>query len=130
MTYQELTTDLSDKNSQALLICPVYIGGDSVDMETFIEDVWRQPVTDSNYRQVAQAFRTWFAEVAPTEYHPPLPTVSLLAATSPNGRPPIGEQPGRKRSLHATDADWEWLGMMGGGSQAEGLRRLRQMHGV
>lgn len=129
MTYEELTIGLSEKNSQAFLLCPMFIGGDSVDMETFVEDVWRQPVTDDNYKEVAQEFKKWYAKVAPDEFHEPTPTPSLLSTMrgATPGRPPIGDEPGKKRSLHATDADWQWLGEVGDGSPAEGLRRLRRL---
>lgn len=130
MTYTELTIGLSEKNSQALLICPMFIGGDSTDIETFIEDVYQQPVTDANYKEVAALFREWYKQAAPDEYHEPLPTQSLMASmySNPVGRPPIGNDAGKKRSLHATDEDWGWLAEIGDGSQAEGLRRLRRIY--
>lgn len=129
LTYNELTVGLSPKNSQALLLVPVFVGGDSTDIETFIEDVYQKPVTDANYRDVAQEFKVWYASVAPDEYHEPTPTPSLLRAMSDNkiGRPPIGNEAGKKRSLHATDETWQWLGEVGGGSQAKGLRQLHKM---
>lgn len=130
MTYDELTTELSKKNSDALMVAPMFIGADSVDIITFIEEVYQKPVTDANYRQVAQEFKSWYAINAPDEYHEPIPTPSLLRAMSSNniGRPPIGEEAGKKRSLHATDETWQWLGEVGDGSQAEGLRRLYRLY--
>jgi hypothetical protein len=69
--YESLTAGMSDKNAQAFVLCPMFIGGDSVDIETFVEEVYRQPVTDENYREVAQEFRRWYRENYPSEYHPP-----------------------------------------------------------
>lgn len=77
--WDALTVELSAKNSQALLLCPMFIGADSIDITTFVVDVWAQPVTDANYLAVAQAFRRWYAEVAPDEYHDPEPTQALRA---------------------------------------------------
>lgn len=130
MTYDELTIGLSKKNSEALMVAPMFIGGDSTDIITFVEDVYQKPVTDANYRQVAQEFKAWYATVAPDEYHEPTPTPSLLRAMSDNkpGRPTIGDEAGKKRSLHATDETWQWLGVMGDGSQAKGLRRLYRLY--
>jgi len=73
MTFDELTTELSEQNCRALLLCPMYIGGDSTDIITFVENVYSQPVTDSNFKQVAQEFRQWYKQVAPDEYHDPAP---------------------------------------------------------
>lgn len=75
--WQRLTIDLSDKNEQALLVAPIFIGGDSTDITVFVEDVWAKPVTDENYREVAQAFKAWYAQNSPDEYHDPEPTLSL-----------------------------------------------------
>lgn len=75
--WEALTSELSDRNEQALLLCPMFIGGDSIDITTFVVDVWQQPVTDANYREAAQAFRHWYAETSPDEYHDPQPTQTL-----------------------------------------------------
>lgn len=75
--WRALTVGLSEKNEQALLVCPVFIGGDSSDITVFVEDVWNQPVTDENYKEVAQAFRAWYEQHAPDEYHDPEPTWTL-----------------------------------------------------
>lgn len=75
--WRALTVSLNEKNEQALLVCPMFIGGDSSDITVFVEDVWNQPVTDENYREVAQAFRAWYAQHAPDEYHAPEPTWTL-----------------------------------------------------
>jgi hypothetical protein len=130
LTYDELTTGLSKKNSDALMIAPMFIGGDSTDIIAFIEDVYQKQVTDANYRQVAQEFKAWYAINAPDEYHEPTPTPSLLRAMSDPkiGRPTIESEAGKKRSLHATDEIWQWLGTMGDGSQAKGLRRLYRLY--
>lgn len=70
--YNELTKDLSQKNEQAFALCPMFIGGDSTDIETWLVKVHQQPVTDENYQQVAQQFRQWYSEVgAINEYHEP-----------------------------------------------------------
>lgn len=125
MTYDELTIGLSEKNSEALLLCPMFVGGDSTDITTFIENVYQKPVTDKNYKEVAQEFKAWYAEVAPSEYHEPTPTISMMQRGV--GRPTIGSKPAKKRSISATDELWDWLGEMGDGSQAEGLRRLHRL---
>lgn len=75
--WQELTAGLSEKNAQSLLLCPMFINGDSSDIDTFVCDFWRRPVTDENYLAVAQAFKEWYKEHAPDEYHDPRPTPTI-----------------------------------------------------
>ena len=48
----------------------MYIGADSLDLERFIE-VKQVAVTVDNYKAVAQAFRAWYKDHAPDEYHDP-----------------------------------------------------------
>ncbi len=69
--YEKLTAGMSEKNQQAFVLCPMYIGGDSTDIETFIEMVYQKPVTDENFKQVAHEFRRWYRDNYPGEYHPP-----------------------------------------------------------
>lgn len=69
--YEKLTVGMSELNSQAFILCPMYVGGDSTDIERFVEEVYQKPVTDDNHKEVAQEFRQWFRENYPDEYHPP-----------------------------------------------------------
>jgi len=69
--WQELTAALSEKEDSALSTWPVFVGGDSVDMDRFILDVWERPVTPANLRQTVEAFNAWYKIVAPDEYHEP-----------------------------------------------------------
>lgn len=62
---------LSEQNQSALLTWPIFCNGDSSDMETYLLDVWRGPVTDDNLRQIAEGFRVWYQIVAPNEYRDP-----------------------------------------------------------
>lgn len=78
MSYEELTSGLSEDNAQALFIGPMFVGGDSIDMETFIEEVWEKPVTDDNLAEVVKAFKKWYREVAPEEYHSPQQTWGMM----------------------------------------------------
>ena len=71
MTYEELTVDLPVDIANAFILSPGYIGADSLDLEHFIETVWKAPVTIENYKAVAQAFRRWYRVRAPDEYHDP-----------------------------------------------------------
>lgn len=68
----ELTKDLSPLNYQALMIgLPMFIGADSLDVETYIVDHFGEPVTDDNYKEVGFGFKRWYKENYPTEYHDP-----------------------------------------------------------
>jgi len=69
--WRELTAALSEQEDSALANWPVFVGGDSVDMDCFILDVWRRPVTSDNLRQTVEAFNAWYKIVAPDEYHEP-----------------------------------------------------------
>lgn len=74
---EELLSGLSERNASALMVGPMFVGGDSSDMETFITDVWGQPVTDANLREVIVAFQEWYKETNPREYHAPEPPAFL-----------------------------------------------------
>lgn len=69
--WRELTAALSEKEDSALSTWPVFVGGDSVDMDCFIVDVWRRPVTPDTLRATVEAFNAWYKIVAPDEYHEP-----------------------------------------------------------
>jgi hypothetical protein len=69
--WRELTAALSEQEDSALANWPVFVGGDSVDMERFIMDVWERPVTPENLRQTVEAFNSWYKIVCPDEYHEP-----------------------------------------------------------
>lgn len=69
--WQELTAALSEDEDSALSTWPVFVGGDSVDMDVFITDVWQRPVTPDNLRATVEAFNAWYKIVAPDEYHEP-----------------------------------------------------------
>lgn len=71
MTYDELTATLPQDLANAFTVSPGYIGADSLDLETFIETVWKVPVTVDNYKAVAQQFQAWYKERSPDEYHDP-----------------------------------------------------------
>lgn len=79
LVYEELTKDLSEQNQSTLAIGPIFVGGDTTDMETFIEAVWKQPVTDDNIRQIVAEFKRWYAEIAPGEYHSPVNPLEPIA---------------------------------------------------
>jgi hypothetical protein len=71
MTYDELTSTLPPALADAFILAPGYIGADSLDLETYIETVWKAPVTVENYKAVAQSVRQWYREHCPDEYHDP-----------------------------------------------------------
>ena len=68
---QRRLSSLTDKNAGALMMWPVFCGGDSSDMETFITDVWPGDITNDNLRDIFEAFRQWYKAVAPDEYRDP-----------------------------------------------------------
>ena len=74
MTYDELTEQLPARIADAFILAPGYIGADSLDLEHYIETVWKAPVTEKNYKAVAESFRQWYKKHHPDEYHDP-PTV-------------------------------------------------------
>lgn len=71
LDYNGLTQGLDNDASQTFLIAPMHVGADSEDLMHFVEDVYRQPVTNENYARVLQMFRLWYALAAPDEYHNP-----------------------------------------------------------
>lgn len=67
-----LLAPLSEKDASAFMVSPMFIGGDSVDLETWLVEVYDgEPVTSATVRQVVQQFREWYRETAPEEYHEP-----------------------------------------------------------
>lgn len=68
---QDRLSSLTEQNQSALMTWPVFCNGDSSDMETYLLDVWRGPVTNDNLRQIAEGFRVWYQVVAPDEYRDP-----------------------------------------------------------
>lgn len=71
LDYAGLTESMDDKTAQSFLLAPGFIGADSEDLTYFVEEVYRQPVTQDNHLRVLQLFRLWYASVAPDEYHNP-----------------------------------------------------------
>ena len=71
LDYNGLTEGLDSNAAQTFLIAPMHVGADSEDIMHFVEDVYRQPVTNENYARILQMFRLWYALVAPDEYHNP-----------------------------------------------------------
>lgn len=101
MTYDELTATLPKNLADAFIVSPGYIGGDSLDLEAFIEEK-QITVTVENYRTVAQQFRAWYREHAPDEYHDPPTEAEMMAwgwggfrprpeGSKPAGRPDLGK---------------------------------------
>lgn len=69
-----LLAPLSERDGDAFMVSPMFIGGDSTDLETFLLDRYTgEPITSATMRQVAQQFREWYRETAPDEYHDPMP---------------------------------------------------------
>jgi hypothetical protein len=67
--YRRLTADLSDTNEMALTVSlPMTCNADSTDVEVFVVEHYKQPVTNDNFKQVGNEFRKWFRETAPNEY--------------------------------------------------------------
>lgn len=69
--YQELTKDLPEDLAQALTLGTMFVGADSSDMDTFVCDALKAPVTEENFGQVVELFQAWYRLVAPHEYHEP-----------------------------------------------------------
>lgn len=71
LDYNGLTEGLDSNAAQTFLLAPMHVGADSDDLIHFVEDVYRQPVTQENHARVLQLFRLWYALAAPDEYHNP-----------------------------------------------------------
>jgi len=69
-TFKQLTAGLSDANREALVVGPMFVGGDTSDMDYFLESLGIN-VTDDNIRQVVDLFKAWYKIVASDEYHEP-----------------------------------------------------------
>lgn len=86
--WDRLTVNLTPEERTALLLYPGECGGDSDDLITFVTTVFQKPLTSADLPTLLAAFRTWYKEVAPAEFHAPVP---LLADLLPDARPLIGE---------------------------------------
>lgn len=67
--YDELTTGLSKENQQLFTLgLPMTCNADSVDVENYIVNEYKQPVDDNNFIEVGYMFKAWYKEKYPTEY--------------------------------------------------------------
>ena len=122
MNYDELTASLPPDVANAFILAPGYIGADSIDLILYITEN-QITVTPDNYLQVAQAFRQWYKEAAPDEYHdPPSSYIEAFGRWGHGGwRPGAGGAPGTGRpklpdderrvqiSITLHPANLEWL---------------------
>lgn len=88
--WERLTAQLTEEEQTALLLYPGYCGGDSSDMETFVTTAYQTPLTSADLPTLLAAFRTWYKEVAPDEFHAPVPLLAELLPP-PDDRPTIEE---------------------------------------
>lgn len=67
--HRRLTAGLSKQNDLEFFVrLPMTCNADSTDVEVFVVEHYKQPVTDDNFKQVGNEFRKWFQETAPNEY--------------------------------------------------------------
>jgi hypothetical protein len=60
---QYLDTALSEKDRYYLYITlPISVGEDSVAVEDFLADVWKQPVTPESLKAFSNAFEKWIMD--------------------------------------------------------------------
>lgn len=75
-----LLSQLTDKERQAILIWPVFVGGDSTDMETWLAEVYNgQPLQSDRLKFAMRQFNAWYAEEKPGEYHDPIPPWDMFS---------------------------------------------------
>lgn len=102
--YADLTESLDDHDSQAFILAPGAIGADSIDLEHFVENVYSQPVTTSNWQRVLQLFRLWYACEHPDEYqNPPGVTPAKYAALSLAETPEARKERNRRLQSNRTE---------------------------
>lgn len=104
LSCENLTEDMDGKHWQAMLLAPGYIGADSEDLIYWLEEVYRQSVTNENYKRVAQLFRYWYAATHPDEYHNPPDAIPAKYARLQLAHPADNKAKQARRNQRRIDA--------------------------
>lgn len=71
VSFEELSQGVDGDIWQAFMLLPGAIGADTDDLVYWLEEVYRQPVSNDNYGRVLEFFRFWYASTHPEEYVEP-----------------------------------------------------------
>lgn len=71
VSFEELSVGVDGDTWQAFMLLPGAIGADTEDLTYWLEEVYRQPVSNNNYGRVLEMFRFWYASTHPEEYVEP-----------------------------------------------------------
>ena len=72
VSFEELSEGVDGDTWQAFMLLPGAIGADTDDLVYWLEEVYRQPVTNDNWGRVLEMFRFWYACTHPAEYVEPV----------------------------------------------------------
>ena len=70
-SFEELSEGVDGDTWQAFMLLPGAIGADTDDLVYWLEEVYRQPVSNDNWGRVLEIFRFWYACTHPEEYVEP-----------------------------------------------------------
>lgn len=71
VSFEELSQGVDGEIWQAFMLMPALIGANTEDLTYWLEEVYRQPVTNDNWGRVLEMFRFWYASTHPAEYVEP-----------------------------------------------------------
>lgn len=71
VSFEELSQGVDGDIWQAFMLLPGAIGADTDDLVYWLEEVYRQQVSNDNYGRVLEMFRFWYASAHPEEYVEP-----------------------------------------------------------
>lgn len=72
VSFEELSVGVDGDTWQSFMLMPGLIGADTEDLTYWLEEVYRQPVSNDNYGRVLEMFRFWYASTHPEEYVEPI----------------------------------------------------------
>jgi hypothetical protein len=72
VSFEELSEGVDGDTWQAFMLLPGAIGADTDGLVYWLEEIYRQPVTNDNWGRVLEMFRFWYASTHPEEYVEPI----------------------------------------------------------
>lgn len=72
VSFEELSAGVDGDTWQTFMLLPGAIGADTENLTYWLEEVYRQPVTNDNWGRVLEFFRFWYACTHPSEYVEPI----------------------------------------------------------
>jgi len=100
-SFEELSQGVDGDTWQAFMLLPGAIGADTDDLVYWLEEVYRQPVSNDNWGRVLEMFRFWYACTHPEEYVEPITAKPAKFAELDLRTPPEAKRANNRRKSAA-----------------------------